>query len=148
MGRLLYTVLFHLIVSTTLMSGGLGFLAKLRGVYTPDAYLVGPAAALQVGTGSTPFERCATFVFGLMYVLPLAGMVFAHVQGSGAARRAAALTPLLYHAASVVGVLYVFPDALNPAVAPLSSAAAMHGVYALLCGALFWAAGDEPARKR
>lgn len=148
MGRL-YSILFYLITSTTLLSGGLGFLLRLPAFYRPDAYLVGAERA--VGTGETPFERCATFVFGLIYVLPLVGMVYAHIEGSAAARRTAALMPLLYHAASVFGVLAVFPDALNPVVAPLDKAAGMHVAYALLCAALFWAAGDDAAagaRKR
>jgi hypothetical protein len=42
---------------------------------------------------------------------------------SSAAKRAACLMPLVYHAASVLGVLRVFPAALNPAVAPLPAAA-------------------------
>ena len=139
----LYTILFYMIIITTAMSGGLGFLLKLPQFYRPDAYLIG--SDLAVGAGDTPFERCATFVFGLIYVLPLAGMLYAHLEGSGAARRAAALMPLLYHAASVVGVLAVFPDALNPAVAPRPAAAGMHAFYALLCAALFWSAGDTAA---
>ena len=134
----LYAPLFYLIVVTTAMSGGLGFLLQLPSFYRPDAYLVGDAA----GTGGTPFERCATYVFGLIYVLPLVGMIFAHAEGSAAARRAAVLMPLLYHAASVFGVLYIFPDALNPDVAPLPMAAGMHAVYTLLCAALFWSVED------
>ena len=61
------------------------------------------------GDGSTPFEHVATFVFGLIYVLPLVGMLYAHFEGSVAAKRAAVLTPLLYHAASVLSIyIYIY----------------------------------------
>ena len=137
-----YTALFYFTTLTTLLSGGLGFLLKLPAFYKPDAYLVGPRGALAPGTGETPFEILSTYVFGVMYVGPLVGMAYAHAEGSGAAKRAACLMPLVYHAASVLGVLRVFPTALNPAVAPLPAAAGMHAVYAGLFAALFWAAGD------
>lgn len=133
----LYTTLFWFITVTTAISGGLGFLLKLPGFYKPDAYLINGRPA----TGTTPFEQTATFVFALVYLTPLVGMAYAHVEGSAGARRAAALVPLAYHAASVFGVLFVFPHDLNPAVAPLAFAAAIHAAYAGLCGALFWAAG-------
>ena len=148
MGAALYTCLFAFTTATTLLSGGLGFLLKLPAFYRPDAYLIGARGALAAGTGETPFEVLATFVFGTMYVGPLVGMVYAHVEGSAAAKRAACLMPLIYHAASVVGVLRVFPAALNPAVAPLTSAAAMHAVYAGLFAALFYAATDAAAKQR
>jgi hypothetical protein len=53
---------------------GLGFLLKMESIYRPDAYLLGTADALSPGTGRTPFEELATFVFGLVYVVPLLGM--------------------------------------------------------------------------
>ena len=139
---MLYTSLFYFTTGTTLLSGGLGFLLKLPAFYKPDAYLLGPRGALAPGTGGTPFEELATFVFGTIYCGPIVGMVYAHFEGSAAAKRAACLMPLVYHAVSVLGVLRVFPAALNPAVAPLPAAAAMHGVYALLFSALFYAAAD------
>ena len=137
---MLYTALYYFTTGTTLLSGGLGFLLKLPAFYKPDAYLVGPRDALAPGTGETPFEQLSTFVFGVMYVGPLVGMAYAHLEGSAAAKRAACLMPLVYHTASVLGVLRVFPAALNPAVAPLPTAAAMHVVYAGLFAALFYAA--------
>jgi hypothetical protein len=140
----LYASLFYFIVVTTFLSGALGFLLKLPAFYRPDAYLIG--ADLAVGRGDTPFEILATYVFGLIYVLPLFGMVYAHASGSAVAIRAAAMMPLLYHVASVFGVLSVFPRALNPIVAPLSMAAGSHAFYAALCGLLMWAAEDA-ARK-
>lgn len=145
---LLYTVLFYFLTLTTALSGGLGLLLKWAAIYRPDAYYVGAAGSQRVGTGSTPFEVLATFVFGLIYVLPLLGMVYAHWQGSAAAKRAAGLTPLAYHAASVYGVYIVFPDALNPAVAPLPAAAAQHAVYAVLFALLLWAAEDDDRLSR
>ena len=143
---MLYTALFYFTTGTTLLSGGLGFLLKLRDFYRPDAYLIGARDSLAPGTGATPFEELATFVFGVVYVGPLVGMAYAHVEGSAAARRAACLMPLVYHAASVLGVLRVFPAALNPAVAPLPAAAAMHAVYAGLFAALFFAATDAAGK--
>lgn len=142
---LLYTCLFWFLFVTTLMSGGLGFFGKLSSIYRPDAYLIGPLSELTVGTGTSPFEELSTFVFGIVYVGPLVGMLYAHLDGSASSKRAASLMPLVYHASSVVGVLFVFPHALNPAVAPLASAAAMHGVYAALFALLFWSAEDRAA---
>ena len=138
----LYTYLYFFTTLTTLLSGLLGFGLKLPQFYHPDAYLVGPQNALIIGTGETPFEVLATFVVSVVYVGPLVGMAYAHFEGSAAAKRAACLMPLVYHAASVYGVLRVFPHALNPVVAPLASAAIMHAVYALLFLALFCAAED------
>lgn len=143
---MLYTTLFYFTTGTTLLSGGLGFLLKLKAFYKPDAYLIGPREALAPGTGETPFETLSTFVFGVMYCGPLVGMAYAHLEGSAAAKRAAALMPLVYHTASVLGVLRVFPAALNPAVAPLPAAAAMHAVYAGLFAALIYAATDAAGK--
>jgi hypothetical protein len=144
----LYTALFYFTTGTTLLSGGLGFLLKLPAFYKPDAYLIGPRDALAPGTGETPFEQLSTYVFSIVYLGPLVGMAYAHLEGSAAAKRAACLMPLVYHAASVLGVLRVFPAALNPAVAPLPAAAAMHAVYAGLFGALFYAATDAAGKAR
>ena len=145
MGRL-YTALFWALSAASLSSGLLGFGLKLPGFYRPDAYLIGPRGS--AGDGTTPFERCATFVFAVVYVGPLVGMGYAHVEGSRSARRAAAFMPLVYHAASVYGVLCAFPDALNPAVAPLWPAAAMHGVTAALFALMWYAAEDAPVQQR
>jgi hypothetical protein len=137
---ILYNSLYYFTTATTLMSGGLGFLLKLQSFYRPDAYLIGDN--LTVGTGKTAFEILSTYVFGIIYVGPLIGMTYAHFEGSAAAKRAAAMMPFVYHTASIIGVLKVFPQALNPQVAPLSSAAGMHVVYALLFGLLIWSADD------
>ena len=145
---MLYAVLFYFTTITTLLSGGLGFLLKLPAFYKPDAYLLGPRNALVVAKGDTPFEELATFVFGTIYVGPLVGMMYAHFEGSAAAKRAACLMPLVYHAASVLGVLSIFPAALNPAVAPLAAAAGMHAVYAGLFAGLFVSAADAPGRAK
>jgi hypothetical protein len=142
---LLYNSLYYFTTATTLMSGGLGFLLKIPAFYRPDAYLIGET--LTVGKGKTPFEVLATYVFGIMYVGPLIGMTYAHFEGSAAAKRAAALMPFLYHTASILGVLHIFPKALNPQVAPLSSAAGMHIVYAALFGLLMWSADDNVSVK-
>ena len=49
----------------------------------------------------------------------------------------------MYHIASTVGVLYVFPHALNPHVASLSMAAGMHVFYAALFALLWYYADDS-----
>jgi hypothetical protein len=67
-----------------------------------------------------------------MYLTPLAGMLYAHYEGSGASKRAAVLAPLVYHVASVFGIIYVFPDGLNPIIAPLELAAGTHVFYAIV----------------
>ena len=141
---LLYRGLFWFVMLTTLSSGLLGFLLKLPAVYRPDAYLVAGAP----GTGASPFEVLASYVFGLTYVCPLVGLAYAHAQGSAAAKRAACMAPLAYHAASVFGVLRVFPHALNPAVAPLPTAAGMHAVYVVLLALLAWSAEDDGGGRR
>jgi hypothetical protein len=144
-----YTILFWFVFLTTLASGGLGFLLRLPSFYHPDAYLVvDSSGALSPGTGSTPFEQVATFVFGVVYVAPLVGMLFARFEGSAAAMRAALTTPFVYHAASVIGVLWVFPHGLNPRMASLGAAASMHVVYAVLFAVLWVFARDASQRSR
>ena len=55
---------------------------------------------------------------------------------------------MLYHLASVYGVLHVFGDHLNPEVAPLPVAAGMHAVYAgLFCIMILLASDDLPSVK-
>ena len=68
-----YRALFWFVVLTSAMSGVLMFLVKLPSMYRPDTYLIGPKQALAPGTGTTPFEVLATFVFGLVYTIPLPG---------------------------------------------------------------------------
>ena len=146
MVSLLYTRLYWFCTITTLMSGGLGFLLKVPGIYRPDAYMIvaGSDGLAAPGTGDTPFEVCATFVFAIVYLGPLFGMAYAHhVDGSRAAKRASIVMPLVYHLASTVGVLWVFPHALNPEVASLGSAAGMHVVYAAMFARLFHSAEDS-----
>jgi hypothetical protein len=127
-----------------MMSGGLGFLLKISGIYRPDAYMIiGYDGIIAPGTGDTPFEICATYVFAIVYLGPLVGMVYAQIEGSKVAKRASIMMPLVYHIASTVGVLYVFPHALNPHVASLSMAAGMHVVYAALFALLWYYADDS-----
>lgn len=111
-------------------TSGFGLLLQLPSIYRPDAYLVGMDR--QPGTGNTPFERLAAYVFGLVYVCPMAGMLFAHYSNNRGARRATAVVPLMYHAASSFAALFVFTDALNPMVASPAASAMLHGVFALL----------------
>lgn len=106
-------------------------------------YLLGAQNSLHPGDGSTPYEELTHFVFALMYLLPLVGMLYAHWQGSAAARNAAILMPLSYHLASVVGVWFVFPQALNPVIAHLYVAALTHLFYAILLLALYRTAVDD-----
>jgi hypothetical protein len=66
-----------------MMSGGLGFLLKIPGLYRPDVYvIIGQDGIITPGTGGTPFEICATYVFAIIYLGPLVGMVYAHIEGS------------------------------------------------------------------
>ena len=144
---LVYNGLFWFVFVTTLMSGGLGFLLKVPNFYFPNVYLIGPKEELTVGTGTTPFEILASYVFGIVYVGPLVGMLFAFYEGSAAALRASLLMPLVYHTASIFGVLWVFPHAMNPAMTTLASAAGMHAFYAVLLCILFVAAKDADKMK-
>jgi hypothetical protein len=149
--RNIHNGLYWLLTVTTAMSGGLGFLCKLNGFYNPDAYLIYNAQGLlRPGDGSTPFEVCATYVIAVTYLGPLVGMTYAkywHAR-SPAAQQAAAIFPLVYHAAMVPGVFYVFPHALNPVKAPLGAAAAMHIVYAALFYLFFTTAGAANDRQQ
>ncbi|KAL3822782.1 hypothetical protein ACHAXA_005947 [Cyclostephanos tholiformis] len=147
----LYARLYWFCTITTLMSGGLGFLLKVPGIYRPDAYIIVAIGSdgreedvvAAPGTGTTPFEICATYVFAIVYLGPLLGMTYAHVRGGMDAKRAAIMMPLVYHLASTVGVVYVFPHALNPDVAPIGSAAGMHAFYAVLFALLWYYAEDD-----
>ena len=120
---------------------GFGFLFKIPGLYHPNVYIVGD----QPGTGETGFEKIATFVFGCVYLAPIAGVVYAFFQSDdyAAAMRAACISPMLYHALSFVGVYFVFGHYLNPAMTTIHSAAAMHGVYAILFAILFWTTPND-----
>lgn len=131
-------ILFWFLTITTCISGGGGFLLKIPGLYFPDAYIVNG----EVGTGTTDFEYVATFVFACVYLCPIFGLLYAHIWEShdDAALRAACIAPMTYHAMSVVGIYVVFGRYLNPAVAPIHSAAGMHVFYALLFALLFWTA--------
>ena len=75
----------------------------------------------------------------------IAGLVHAHFEGTASARRSAAVAPIIYHLASMFGVLYIFGRGLNPAVAPQSTAAGMHGVYSALFVWLYYLASDDKA---
>jgi hypothetical protein len=144
--------LYWFLTVTTFMSGGLGFLFKIDGFYNPDAYLVyNSQGQLLPGDGTTPFEICATFVIAIAYVAPLVGIMYAKWQGSAAAKQAAAIFPLVYHASMIPGVLWVFPHSLDPIKAPLGAAASMHAVYAGLFYMFVRTAEDDappPPNKR
>lgn len=133
--------LFWFLTVTTCISGS-GFLFKIPSLYHPDAYIVDGAP----GTGRTGFEQIATYVFACVYLAPIAGLVYAYFLEGGdnnkAALRSASISPMVYHGMSFVGVYFVFGEFLNPEVAPTHSAAAMHGVYAILFGLLYWTALD------
>ncbi|CAJ1397708.1 unnamed protein product [Effrenium voratum] len=140
--RWAYPALFYFLTATTLMSGVGGFLLKLKDFYRPDAYIVEG----KPGTGTTPFEIIATYVFGLVYVVPQLGCIHAHfVERTRSARRSACVAPMAYHFMSVYGVLCVFEDGLNPIVAPKSAAAGMHLVFGLLFLLMYALARDDYA---
>lgn len=94
------------------------------------------------GTGETDFEKIATFVFGTVYIAPIGGVIYAYFAHGGVSEgmQSACIAPLLYHTLSVVGVYFVFGQYLNPSLTSKHSAAAIHGLYAILFGLLFWAA--------
>ena len=119
---------------------GFGFLFHVdRLGWTPDAYMVNG----KPGTGLTDFETVAHFVFALVYLVPIAGVLHAHYEGTASARRSACVAPLLYHTASVYGCVTAFGPALNPAVATIPVAASMHAVYGVLFALLYWLAHDD-----
>ncbi len=126
-GSIAYNFLFWFLTLGTCTSGSF-FIFKWPGLYRPDAYIVNG----KPGTGETDFEQIATFVFGLVYLTPIVGFIYAHVEGSKSARRAAAIAPMLYHFGSTYGVLCVFGAYLNPLVAKVFDAAAMHLVMGVL----------------
>ena len=135
------TILFWFVSVTTCISG-MGFLFRIPKLYHPEVYMVNELP----GTGETDFEKVATFVFASVYLAPIAGVLYAGLlEGdSHAAMRAASISPMVYHAMSVVGVYFVFGQNLNPEVASIHAAAGMHIVYAILFGLLYWTAtGDD-----
>jgi hypothetical protein len=137
-------VLFWFLALTTCVSG-FAFLFKIPGVYRPDAYIVDGAP----GTGQTGFEKVATFVFACVYLAPISGVIHAYfdAENQNAAMRSASMAPMVYHIMSFLGVYFVFGEYLNPALASVDSAAAMHGVYAVLFGLLYWTATGEPIKQ-
>jgi hypothetical protein len=140
------SILFWVVTVTTCMSG-VGFLFRIPKLYHPDAYMIDGLP----GTGETGFEKLATFVFASVYLAPIAGVMYAYFfEGdSHAAMRSACISPMMYHAMSVVGVYFVFGEHLNPEVASNHTAAAMHIVYAILFGILYWTAtGDDDTTKQ
>lgn len=141
----LYTSLFWFVTMTSLLSGFFGFLCKIPFLYYPQVYLIGDIANQRPGNGSTPFERLATFVFGLIYVLPMLGMFYAHFHKGSTAitKRAALIMPWAYHIASTYGIFFVFPDALNQDFTSLGNAAMQHAFYAVLFSILFMACEDS-----
>ena len=141
---LLYHVLFWFYTITAIIIGGLGFLLKIPGLYRPDVYMIiGHDGMLAPGTGGTPFEFWATNVFAIVYLGPLVGMVYARIEGSKVAKRTSIIMPLVYHISSIMGVLFVFPHALNPHVASVTMAAGMHVFYAALFALLWYSADDS-----
>ena len=56
------------------------------------------------------------------------------------------MAPALYHLSSTYGVLAVFGEYLNPAVAPIHAAAGMHIFYAFLFVLLYVFARDDSAK--
>ncbi len=140
----LHDGLFWFVSLTTLSSGGLGFLLKLPNFYHPETYLVySPKGVLAPGTGETPFEQLATFVFGITYVAPIFGLAYARwFTKEASAMRAACIVPFLYHATNIYGVLVTFRHALSPEVS-LSTAVGVHAFYAGLFAALAWTATNK-----
>ncbi len=154
---IIYSAIFWLVVIMSFTSGFCMFFLKLPSMYRPDVYLVGrPGSDLAPGDGSTPFEVLATFVFALVYLVPLPGMVMAHFSGSALAKRAANMALFLYHAASVYGMRYVFRDALNHTVMSALNKQTfgrdnidMHAVFALLCLFLvLFARGEDDGHEK
>lgn len=123
---------------------GFGFLFKIPGLYHPEAYIVND----EPGTGNTGFEKTATFVFACVYLTPIAGVIHAFFSFSDVAMRSASIAPMLYHVMSFFGVYFVFGQYLNPALTSIHTAAAMHGVYAILFGILYWTATGDDSVKR
>lgn len=129
---------------TTLISGS-AFLFKIPSLYRPDAYLIDDRPA----TGTTSFETVATFVFGCIYLVPVFGLMHAHlVERTASARRSATIAPMMYHFMSTFGVLFVFPESLNPEVAPLSTAAGMHMCYGILFAVMYYIAQDDAIKTK
>ncbi len=121
---LVYRCLFWLLVITSSISG-LSLLVQ-RGSYRPDAYLVNGVP----GTGQTPFERLAAFVFGLVYLVPILAMVYSYFFERSV--RSTSISPAAYHLISSFGCLFVFPDALNPALASPFTSAMLHFAFFIL----------------
>ncbi|GKZ00825.1 hypothetical protein MPSEU_001034200 [Mayamaea pseudoterrestris] len=139
--NVLAIVLFWFLSVTSLISGICGFLLKLPKFYFPECYMVNGVP----GTGDTDFEKIATFVFACVYIAPIGGLVYAYFAHGAVseAMMSASIAPLLYHAMSFFGIYFVFGRYLNPEFTSMHGAAAVHAVYAILFGVLFWAASSN-----
>jgi hypothetical protein len=127
---------------------GLGYLFKVHFIYFPFAYMLGPEDDLQPGTGETPYELATSYVFAWVHLMPLFGMVVAYFSGSRIAKIATSMPLFVYHLASIYGLIFVFPKALNPEFISLPLTVRNHLSHAALFAAMMWAAEDEnmPAR--
>ena len=135
-------VLFYFL-TVAHFSSGIGFLFKIEGMYHPDAYIVNG----KPGDGTTEFENLARIPFGLCYIAPFIGVIYAHMSGSQKAKRAAMLCPIIYHLVSAFACIYVFNDALNSDVVPISFAAGMHFGTLVLCCLYFGIVVDTKPRQ-
>jgi len=146
---IIHNGLFWFLTVTTLMSGGLGFLLKIDAFYNPDVYLVyNSQGDLLPGDGTTPFEVCAHYVIGIAYVGPILGMLYAKLEGSAAAKKAASVFPLAYHCSMIPGVVLVFSHALDQEKAPLGAAVSMHALFAALFYVFYQTAENDPKAKK
>ena len=130
-----------LFFSLTLMhfSTGFGFLFKIPDMYYPEAYIVNG----KPGDGTSEFENLARIPFGLCYISPFVGLIYAHISGSRHAKQSSILCPIVYHLISTFGCIFLFNDALNKQFASIYFASGMHLAMLFLCSLYFWIATDS-----
>ena len=122
---------------------GFGFFAKISAIDNPSAYMIGPLGKEKPGDGTTLIENLARIKAGILYTAPFIAVVYAELNGSKDAKRAAAICPILYHLCMTIELI-INADILNPKVMPVSTAVGGNLVFALLCCGLFYFAEDSP----
>ena len=144
MRKHIYVPLFWYFIVFNLHDG-LGYLFKVHFIYFPFAYMLGPEDDLKPGTGETPYELATSYIFAWVHLMPLLGMLVAHFSGSRIAKISASLPLFVYHLASIYGLIFVFPMALNPEFISLPLTVRNHLSHAGLFAAMMWAAEDDNA---
>jgi len=120
---------------------GCVYLFRVPSVYRPDVFLINR----EPGTGQTECERMLAFLIGCVFVMPILGLAISHLkEGTASARRSAAIPPLMVHAACVIGISFLYQDAINPDVVGFEVILVAHMILGNMFFVLYLIACDDP----